>query len=286
MDLSSNRSQDEDRIMQRQLYRAGQNQSAQTPASGASKPASSSAAKAKHSSGSSSSKWSADKSILTPSQRRKLLIGLGVSVWLLLLGTISYFLSLPNLDALNQERMALFQDNSLTPEERREKLDQLREKEKNLTPAERKQMWEMSRKERTRKMNRDTFDFLKLSPEAQVAQLKKEDEQRRKFFEEMRKMRGNKGGKGNRGNGPGGNAKGGPGGGGPPGGGWGGGGSGADMDRPAALGQKLDSRSPEARAGAAFKGAMMQQMGLGFGGRGGFGGPGGGGGGGGKGGGR
>ncbi len=259
MELSSNRSQDEDRIMQRQLYRPGQNQ----PAPAASKPSSPAAAKPK-------SRSSSRQPLLTPERRRKALIGLGVVGWLLLLGTVSYCLSLPNLEALNRERAAIWQDKNLTPEEKMEKMEQLREKEKNLTPAQRKQMREMGFKEMTRKRNKDTFDFLKMSPEEQVAQLKREAEEWAKRREEMRKFWANKGGqKGNRGNGQNGN-KGGPGGGGPP-GGWGGGGN-ANADRPEGLGQRLDSRSPEARAGGLHKAAMMQQLGLFPGGRGGPGG--------------
>jgi hypothetical protein len=285
MDLSSNRSQDEDRVMQRQLYRPGQNQ----PAPQAGAPARSVARKTSAANG---DKSSGGQRILmmillggvgyyllygTPSQRRKVFIGLGVAGWLLLLGTISYCLSLPDLEALNRERMALFQDKNLSPEERREKFEELREKEKNLTPAQRKQMREMSRKEMTKKMNSNMFNFFKLSPEEQIAQVKREAEEWAKRREEMRKFWANKGGQqGNRGGGQNGN-KGGPGGGGPP-GGWGGGGN-ANADRPEGLGQRLDSRSPEARAGAAYKGALMQKMGIGFGGRGGpgGGGPGGGG---------
>lgn len=284
MELSSNRSQDEDRIMQRQLYRPGQSQPA--PASA---PARSVAKKSSAASGQSSKGQRILLMILllgvgyyllygTPSQRKKVYIGLGVAGWLLLLGTVSYCLSLPNLEALNRERAAIWQDKNLTPEEKMEKMEQLREKEKNLTPAQRKQMREMGFKEMTRKRNKDTFDFLKLSPEEQVAQLKKEAEEWAKRREEMRKFWANKGGqKGNRGNGQNGN-KGGQGGGGPP-GGWGGGGN-ANADRPEGLGQRLDTRSPESRAGGLHKAAMMQQLGLFPGGRGG---PGGGGPGGGKG---
>ncbi len=272
MDLSSNPSQDEDRIMQRQLYRPGQNQPAQTSASSASKPSSTAAAKPKPKSGSSSG-----QPFLTPARRRKVLIGLGVAGWLLLLGTISYCLSLPDLEGLNHERMAIWQDKNLTFEEKQEKMAQLQEKVKNLTPTQRKQMREMDWKEKTRKRNKDTFEFLNLSPEEQVAQLKKEAAEMEKWFQEMRKMRAQRGGQGG-GKRGGGGPNGGKGGG-PP-GGWGGGGN-ANADRPEGLSQQLDTRSPEARAGGMHKAAMMQQLGLFPGGRGG---PGGGGPGGGKGG--
>jgi uncharacterized membrane protein YgcG len=283
MDLSSNRSQDEDRIMQRQLYRAGQNnppaEKTPAPTSGPFKspPA---PAKAKSSPQSSKDKSSARPSILTPSQRKKALIALCVAIWLLMLGSISYCVFLPDLEEMNHERMALFQDKSLTPEQRREKFEQLREKEKNLTPGQRKQMREIGFKEMMRKRNRDMYDFLKMSPEQQVAYVKKQAAERekwRKEWEQRRKEWQAKGGGpkgGNRGNGKGGGTNnggkgGGPGGGGggPP-GGFGGGGSAASLDR----------SSPESRAGGAYQRALMGQLGLGGGGRGG--GPGGGGGGG------
>lgn len=265
---------DADKVMQRQLYRAGQNQPAPASDSPASQPSSPAAAKPKRAPASSGDKKG--RTILTPSQRRKALIGLAVAVWLLFLGSISYCLSLPDLEGLNRERMALFQDKSLTAEERREKFEQLREKEKNLTPAQRKQMWEMTRKEMTRKRNKDTFDFFKLSPEDQVAQMKKEIAEWEKRRQEMRKMWANKGGKGgNRGGGQnggkGGGQNGGRGGGGGPGGGPGGGGG--DTNAAADFGRREDTRSPESRAGGLYKMRMMQQMG-GFGG--GRGGPGGG----------
>jgi uncharacterized membrane protein YgcG len=298
MDLSSQHSRDEDKVMQRQLYRAGQNQPAQASASPASRPKTTAAAKPKPKSGSSGQSSNGQRILLmilllgvgyyllhgTPSQRRKVYIGLGVAAWLLLLGGISYCLSLPDLEGMNHERMAIWQDKNLSFEEKREKMEQLREREKNLTPAQRKQMGEMDRKERTRKRNKDSFEFLKLSPEEQVAQLKREAAEREKWFQQMRKMRADKGGgqKGNRGgggpNGGKGGGNGGPGGGRP---GGGGGGGGANADRPEAIGQRLDTSSPESRAGGLNKMMMMQQLGLGFGGRGG---PGGGGPGGGKGG--
>src|SRR5262249_5610335 len=128
MDLSSNPSQDEDRIMQRQLYRPGQSQPAP-----AATPVRSAAKKSSSASGQSSKGQRILLMILllgvgyyllygTPSQRRKVYIGLGVAGWLLLLGGISYCLSLPDLEGLNRERMALWKDNNLSFEEKREKM--------------------------------------------------------------------------------------------------------------------------------------------------------------------
>lgn len=271
MELSGNRSQDEDKVMQRQLYRAGQNQAAQTSGSAPSKSSSPAAAKPKSSSGKSSSER---PGLLTPGQGRKVFIGLGVAGWLLLLGSVSYCLFLPDMEKEAHDRLALFSKmRDMTSEERREKFEEFREKEKNMTPAERDQMRKLMGKEMNRKRNKDSFDFLKMSPEEQVAQLKKESEEWAKRMEERRKMRGDKGNRGNRGGGQNGGKGGGGGGGGPPGGGWGGrGGGGGDTDRPDALGKSLDSRSPESRAGGAYRAALMQKMGIGFGGRGGPGG--------------
>jgi hypothetical protein len=300
MDFQANRSDQEDRVMQRQLYRAGQNNqpAAKPPASGPFKPSSPPPAKAKSAPKSSGDKKPREEQILlmilllgvgyylvhgTPAQRKKALVGIGVAVWLLMLGSISYCLFLPDLDALRNERRAIWQDKSLTFEEKKEKMEQLREKEKNLTPSQRKQMWEMDRKEFSRKRNKEAFDFLKMTPEEQVAYLKKQAAEREKFFEEIRKMRAARGdsngkgnGKGNGGNG--GKGNGGPGGGGlggwgggPPGGGWGGGGGGN-----AAQAARLDSSSPESRAGGDYQRALSAKLGLGGGGRSGPGGGGGG----------
>lgn len=293
MDLSSSRSQNEDRIAQRQLYRAGQNQPAQASASTASRPSSPAAAKPKRASASSGDNKGQRILLMilllgvgyyllngTPSQRRKAFIGLGVVGWLLLLGSISYCLSLPDLEALNRElnreRMAIFQDQSLSPEQMREKFAALREKEKNLTPDQRKQMREIDRKERTRKMNSNTFNFLQMSEEEQVAQLKKEAEEwekRRKEWEkrrqQFRKAGGNRNGQnGGKGGGQNGGRGVGP-------GGWGGGGGGGN--EAAAFEGRQGAMSPEARAGGLHKAMMREQMGLGGGGpgggRGGRGGP-------------
>jgi uncharacterized membrane protein YgcG len=300
-------SDDQDRIMSRQLYRAGQNQPASKTAVQASLSPSSKAPAAgvpTRSVGTKKEAASKDKQsngqrlllmILllgfgyyllygTPPQRKRTFISLGVIVWLLALGSFSYCLNLPDLAALNKERMAIFQDRSLTPEQRREKFEQLREKEKNLTPTQRRQMGELMRKEFDRKRNADMVDFLKMSPEQQVAFLKKraeEWEKRRKEWEQRRQQFAKAGG--NRNGGPGGNrggpggrggGTGGPGGGGPPPGFGGGGGSNA------ADAARLDRASPESRAGSVYQRALMAQMGLG--GSFGRGGPGGGGGGGGR----
>ena len=302
MDLSSHRQQDEDRIMQRQLYRAGQTQSAPggtAPQNAGTKGGFSSSPAPRRSN---NDKQSNGQRILlmilmlgvgyyllygNPGQRRKAYISLGVAAWLLFLGTMSYCLCLPNIEEIRQERRAIFMDPNLSFEQKREKI---RELDSKLTQAERRQMVEMDRKEWTRKGNARMNDFLKLTPEQRAAQLIKEAEERRQFFEKMRQAWGNRGNRGNGGAG-GGNRNGGPGGGnrnGAPGGGnrggpggggnWGGGGGGGGAN--AAISRIENGQSPESRAGRVYQRALMAQLGIGFG-RGGPGGPGGGGGGGG-----
>lgn len=295
MDLSSNRSQDEDKVMQRQLYRAGQGQpAAKAPVSAparstAPKPPSSPPKGVVSAKPSEKSAGGGERILLmivllgvgyfliygTPSQRRKTSIGLGVAAWLLLLGTISYCIFLPNLAAIQHQRSAIFADDSLTM---KEKFEKVREMESGLSSSQRRDLRKLDMKERIRKNNKDTYSFLQLTPEEQMAQLKKESEERKKMFEKMRKEWGNRpknrnnnnrGNNNNNNNNN--NNRGGP-------GGFAGGGGNREVSM-------LESgSSPEARAGNVYKRGMAQQAGLnsGFGGRGGPGGGGGGRGGGGR----
>lgn len=298
MDISSHQTPEEDRIMSRQLYRAGQAKPAsKTPAPTPSRSFTPPKSATKKGSATSGDQSSSGQRILmmilllgvgyfllygTPSQKRKTLIGLAVAGWLLMLGGISYCLCLPDLAEMNRERRAIFEDPSLTMDQ---KFDKIRDMDKNLTPSQRRQMREMGRKEMERKRNSDMYKFLTLTPEEQVAQLKKEAEEWARRREQFRKAFANrpKGGNNNKdanknGNKGGGNGQRG-GGGGPP-GGWGGGGGGGGSAA-ASFGSRNDSVSPESRAGGAYKMGLSQQLGLNSGfGRGG--GPGGGGPGGGK----
>lgn len=281
MDISSNRSSDEDRVMQRQLYRPGQTPAA--PPKGAT-PARSTATKATSTGapGRGAAKTGGGKNILpmillfgvgyyvlygNPNQRKKALIGLAVAGWLLLLGGISYCICLPNLEDMRTQRRAIFEDDKLSFEEKR---DKIREMESKLTPSQRRKMRDLDRREWTRKGNVRTVDFLKLSQAEQDAQLTKEAEERAKRWEKMRKAWGNKGPRGNRGgnNGNKGTASNGNKGGGgrQGGGGWGGGGGGgAERD----ISMLNSGSSPESRAGGEYKRGRAQQLGLnkGFGGR-------------------
>lgn len=326
MDLSSDPSQDEARIMERQLYRPGQTPAAPKTTAPATrsfaKPSTPTATK-RGSGAAGDKKSSTGKRLIlmllllgfgyyllygTQSQRKRTLIGLGVTAWLFLLGGISYCIFLPDLDSLAKERGAIWEDKNLTIEQ---KFEKFRAVDKNLTASERRQLWEKGRQERMRRENGDMHKFAHMSPEEQVAYVQKkakEDEERRQQFRAMFANRGNQGrGSGSRGNGGnGGNGGGnrggaagggnggaaggggaggggggqatanrgggGPGGGGGGGGGgWGRGGSGADRNQRSR--SRLDFSSPESRAGRAYMRGMQQQMGITGGGRGGPGGP-------------
>ena len=317
MDLSSQPSPDEARIMERKLYRAGESQPAAKPAA---KPPTRSLFKAtpppppkspypalgKKPSSADAGKPSTGKRILlmvlflgvgyyllygTPSQRKRVLVGLGAAAWLLLLGGISYCIALPDYEAAGRNLGASMSDPNLTPEQRREKF---RDTFSNLNEGERRQVFEGMMKERERKGNKDMHDFLQMTPEQQVAKLKADDEKWKKRRQEWASRAGGGaqgggggggggaaagnrggggGGAGGRGNGGGAAAGnrgggGGPGGGGPGGGGrggWGGPGGpgGGGGDRNVRSRARLDNSSPESRAGRGYMFGLRQQLGLG-----------------------
>lgn len=224
MDFSSEQSADEARIMERQLYRPGQTpappKTSATTRVPAKKP---SVSVTKSSSGATDpAKAAARKRLLlilvmggfgyylafgTPPQRKRVLVGLGVAAWLFLLGGISYSLFLPDIKETARNLAAIREDPNLTPEQKREKS---REVFSNLTEGQRQQLFENFRKERDRKGNVEISKFLKLSPQEQIAYVKKQEEERRQRWAQWG---GNRGG-GQRG-GPGGGGGGAAGGGGP-----------------------------------------------------------------------
>jgi hypothetical protein len=320
MDISPKPSPDEARFSERKLYRAGQTQTA-------SKAPGAPLKTLKKSSTPANSQSSPGKRRLlmvlllgfgyyllygTAVQRKRVLIGLGVAAWLLMLGSISYCVCLPDLSKIQEEQTAIWQDPNLTFEEKREKT---REIQANLTREERRKVFEIGMKERMRKGNSEMSKFLKMSPKEQIADLKKKDEESKQRRQQWAAMRGNGGPSG--GGGPGGRGAGGAGGGGRGpsgsiggaggggaaggggtgggiaagnrsgggggggggggwgGGGWGGGGPGGGGrgGDPNVRGRMfMDSMSPEARAGRAYQSGLRQQLGLGGGGWGGFGG--------------
>jgi hypothetical protein len=296
MDLSTEPSSDEARIMERKLYRAGQNQPApKTPASPARTPAKPALkSPQKNSSSATSEKSSTAKRLLlmllllgfgyyllygTPSQRKRVLIGLGVAAWLLMLGSVSYCLFLPDFEGAGRDLATVMRDENLPFDQKREKM---RETFSNLSAAERQKVGEAMRKEFARKGNADIYKFLQMSSEEQVAELKKQAEKEKKWREERRAAwarggpRGGgpgggsgRGGGGGANGGGGGGGGGGPGGGGPgfggPGGGFGGGPGGRGPGGGGNVGRRtfLDFSSPESRAGRNYQRGMMSQLGLG-----------------------
>src|SRR6516165_5484413 len=100
MDLSPGRLPDEEGITQRELYRTGQSPSADVPTrsagtrEGEAKPA---------------------------SRRKRVLTVLAVAAGLLMLGGISYWLCLPDLDEMSRNLRAIREDPNLTPEQKIEK---------------------------------------------------------------------------------------------------------------------------------------------------------------------
>ncbi len=220
MDLSQEPSKDESRIMDRQLYRAGQTKTAAksspaTPARSIAKP---SMPPPKRS--------SLAKGDQTPLLQRRLVRAVLAALWLLLLGGASYCVFLPDpIDEARREMRTVFRDKNLTREERREKMGQIMS-----GLSDRQRMNVFMSPERRVKIHDDMDAFFKLSPQQQAEQLKKEILEREKWRAEMRaKWAANGGGRGPWG-GPKGGApgKGAPGKGGPRGGGpgWGGGGRG------------------------------------------------------------
>lgn len=269
MDTSSEqRSQDENRVQQRQLYRAGQ-----TPPSTGTRPGAPSRSVAKKDSSTQGQRILQGILLLgvgyyllygTPTQRGRVLKGLAAAVWLIFLCGASYCIFLPDLEGLAKERREIWSDKSLTFEEKKDKMRDMEAKLKNLTPEQRKQMRAIDQRERTRKGNASIVKFLQLTPEERMAETKKR-------MVEMEKMRakwgarnkgkgpnnagkGNGNAKGNRQGGPGGGGRGFGGGGGGPGGGGGGGGLPGG-----------DNTSPESRAGRPYQMGLFRQMG-GFGG--------------------
>jgi hypothetical protein len=193
---------------------------------------------------------------LSSNRRKKLRRALAVIAWLLLLGFISYCLFLPDLDAVSQKLKAIREDPNLTMEE---KFEKSREVYSSLTPGQGRQVFQNDIKKMRYERNAEMQKFLKMSPEEQVAYMKKQAEERNQFgkkdgFAFKPPPGGGKGGvfmmagKGGPGGGksvyfgpPDGNVhKGPPGGGGPP--------NPSQMQK-----NMLDNFSPETRAGQSYQ---------------------------------
>ncbi len=194
---------------------------------------------------------------LSSNRRKKLRRALAVIAWLLLLGLISYFLCLPNLDEVSQRLRAIREDPDLTIEE---KFEKSREVYSSLTPGQRQQVFQNDLKKMHYESNAEMQKFLKMSPEEQMEYVRKQAEERKQFGpKELRGLAvkvppgGGRGdvvmmaGKGGPGGGksvyfgpPGGNVHKGPPGGGP--------GNPSQMQK-----NMLDNLSPETRAGQSYQ---------------------------------
>ncbi|SRR5579883_2059014 len=164
MEPSSEPSKDEGMVVQRQLYRAGQTQTAGVcPPGSATK-----AGDAK-----------------PPSRRNRLRRALAVTVWLLLLGGISYYLFLPNLDEVSRSLKAIRDDPNLTMEQ---KFEKTREVFSKLTPEQSKRVVQNDMKKMHYQRNAEMHKFLKMSPEEQVAYLKQQEEERKQFHKQLESM--------------------------------------------------------------------------------------------------
>ena len=111
-------------------------------------------------------------------RRKKILIVLGVIAWLLMLGGISYYLCLPDLDEMSRNLRAIREDPNLTPEERFEKSREIYSK---LTLAEGKEVFQNDIKKFHHERNAEMQKFLKMSLEEQTAYIRKQDEERKQF---------------------------------------------------------------------------------------------------------
>jgi hypothetical protein len=114
----------------------------------------------------------------SPNEKRKrVLLGLGMAAWLLMLGSISYYLFLPDLEELSHNLRAIREDPNLTPEEKFEKSREIFSK---LTPAQGRQVFQNDFKKWHHERNAEMQKFLKMSPEEQAAYVKKQDEERKR----------------------------------------------------------------------------------------------------------
>lgn len=111
------------------------------------------------------------------SRWKKALIALGAAAWLLMLGSISYYLCLPDLDETSRSLRAIREDPSLTPEEKFEKSREIYAK---LTPAEGRQVFQDDFRKWHHERNAAMQKFLKMSAEEQAAYVKKQDEERKR----------------------------------------------------------------------------------------------------------
>jgi hypothetical protein len=172
-------------------------------------------------------------------------VGLLALLALLGMGALSYCIFLPDPVEEAKERLAAINKSNLDGKERSEKK---REVMDGLTE---KQKFDLS-KARRAKNREKVMSFLKLSPEEQIAEAKKEQKQREERQARREAMAKENGGNGGNG--------GGAGGGGQAAGGQGRGG-GAGGDRNMRQKNLLDSSDPECRAGTIYYRVFVRQYG-------------------------
>lgn len=111
-------------------------------------------------------------------RRRRILIALAVAVWLLMLGFISYCVCLPDLGEVSASLRAIREDPNLTPEQKFEKSREIFSK---LSPGQARRVFQSDFKKWHYERNQEMQKFLKMSPEDQLAYVKKMEEEGKKF---------------------------------------------------------------------------------------------------------
>jgi hypothetical protein len=115
---------------------------------------------------------------LSPKRRKKILLTLGVTAWLFLLGVISYCLCLPDLDAVSDQLRAIREDPNLTTQQ---KIEKSREIFSTLTPGQARQVSQNDFKKWAHERNAEMRKFLQMSLEEQGAYVKKKEEERKQL---------------------------------------------------------------------------------------------------------
>lgn len=103
--------------------------------------------------------------------KKRILRALCAILFLLLLGGVSYWLFLPNLEDLARQRRAILDDANLTWDQ---KIEKIRDMDSKLTPEQSKQLSQIDFRRATHARNAEMHRFLQMSPEEQAAYIKRE----------------------------------------------------------------------------------------------------------------
>jgi hypothetical protein len=131
--------------------------------------------------------------------KRKIVIGvvvillIGGSVW-----AVMHNLPDPQVEKVKQMQAEAFKEG-VTPEQRRQSFQLVRQEMEKLSPDQRHELWQQVGQERERQMDKRMDEYFALPPAKRVAEMDKmikEMEQRRKEFEQRRSQagQGNRGG--------------------------------------------------------------------------------------------